>query len=208
MQASLAISLALVIGLFAIPLRSGGDSFENVSVTFETVTLEEVEPTRQVLPPPSLAPPPPVAVPDDAEVEDVILDLDMDLDLSRVAVVPPPPPPPPAAAPPPPPPPDEPEIFVIVEQPPVLIGGLEGVQSRVRYPEVARMAGIEGVVYLQFVIDEAGRVSDIVCLRDPGGGTCEAATAAARDATFEPGRQRGRAVKVRYAMPIRFRLRD
>lgn len=203
-QLSLAISLLLVIGAFRAALPSGPGSLEIISERLEVVHLEEIEQTRhQLPPPPAPTPPPPIEVPDERVTEDVTLDLDFELDLTqRVA----PPPPPAPASPPAPPPPTEPEIFTIVEQPPVLIGGLAEVQRRVRYPEIARQAGISGVVHVQFVIDEEGRVTDPVCLRDPGGGTCEAAIAAVRDARFEPGRQRGRVVRVRYAMPIRFQL--
>jgi protein TonB len=101
----------------------------------------------------------------------------------------------------------EPEIFVVVENPPELIGGLEGLQQRVRYPDAARRAGIEGTAFVQFVIDEQGNVVDPVCVRDPGGGTCEEAVRVVRASTFTPGRQRGQPVKVRFSLPVKFRLR-
>lgn len=108
------------------------------------------------------------------------------------------------------PPPDggasEPEVFVVVENPPELIGGLEGLQQRVRYPAAARRAGIEGTVFLQFIVDERGRVLDPVCARDPGGGTCEEALRVVRTSTFQPGLQRGQPVKVRFSLPVKFRL--
>jgi periplasmic protein TonB len=202
-------SLGIVIGVFAMPLQTNGGNYDILNVPHEVVHLEEIEVTRQVLPPPPLpSPPPPVAVPDDEVIETLVLDLDMELDLSRTVAPPPPPRPPSAPAPAPEPEPAEPEIFMIVEQMPELIGGLESVQRLVRYPEMARRAGIEGVVFVQFIVHEEGHITDAVCVRDPGGGTCEAAIEAVRQARFKPGLQRGRPVKVRYSMPIRFRLTE
>jgi periplasmic protein TonB len=130
----------------------------------------------------------------------------MELDLSRTVAPPPPPRPPSAPAPAPEPEPAEREIFMIVEQMPEIVGGLDALQRRVRYPELARRAGIEGTVFVQFVVLENGSVSDLVCVRDPGGGTCEAAIEAVRQTQFTPGRQRDTPVKVRFSLPVRFRL--
>lgn len=96
---------------------------------------------------------------------------------------------------------------MIVEDPPELVGGLDGLQSRVVYPELARRAGIEGTVFVQFIVDERGGVADPVCVRDPGGDTCEEAIRVIRASTFTPGRQRGKPVKVRFSLPVKFRLR-
>jgi periplasmic protein TonB len=91
---------------------------------------------------------------------------------------------------------------------PELIGGLEAVQDLIRYPEMARRANIEGTVHLQFIVDENGRVVDPVVVRGIGGGCDEAALEAVRQVRFRPGVQRGRPVKVRFSIPVRFRLRD
>ncbi|MFN3597739.1 MAG: energy transducer TonB, partial [Rubricoccaceae bacterium] len=120
------------------------------------------------------------------------------------------PPPGPAAPPPPPPPPvvpDEPEIFEVVEQDPVLIGGIEGLQARVQYPEMAQRAGVEGTVFVQFVVDERGNVVDPQVVRSPSPLLSEAALRAVRESRFQPGMQRGRPVKVRFTLPVRFVLR-
>jgi len=96
--------------------------------------------------------------------------------------------------------------FMIVEEMPELIGGLEGFQARLRYPELARRAGIEGTVFITFVVDEEGGVMDAEVVRGIGGGTDEAALEAVREARFVPGRHRGEPVRVRMALPVRFRL--
>jgi len=95
----------------------------------------------------------------------------------------------------------------VVEEMPEPVGGLEGLQRRVRYPEMARRAGIEGTVFVQFVVDEQGNVSEVQVVRGIGGGADEAAMEAVRQTTFRPGRQRGQPVKVRMSLPVRFRLR-
>ena len=97
-------------------------------------------------------------------------------------------------------------IFEVAEVQPRLIGGLAELQERVVYPADARAEGVEGQVVVQFVIDEGGAVVDPVVLRSPDDRLAEAALAAVRQARFEPGMQRGEPVKVRFAVPITFRL--
>ncbi len=202
-QMGLVASLVLLLVIFSVDLSAEND-FQIVEEQQEIVTVEEIEQTQQIeRPPPPPKPPPPVEVPDDEVDDEMELDLDMDLDLDDAPAAPPPPPPPPDEPEPEPEP--EPEIFEIVENMPELIGGLESLKPE--YPELARRAGIEGNVFVQFVVDENGNVRDPVCVRGPGGGLCDAALAAVSKAKFTPGRQRGKPVKVKYALPVRFKLR-
>ena len=128
-------------------------------------------------------------------------------------VAPPLPPPPPSQPPLPPPPPvvdpvdDEVREFYAIEEPPQLIGGLEGLQARVEYPEMARRVGLEGRVFITFVVDEHGNVVDPQVARSPSDLLSEAALKAVRESRFTPGQQRGRPVKVRYSLPVNFVLR-
>ena len=207
-QIGLALSLLLVIGAFTIPMMPGED-FEIIQTDQEIIEVEEIEQTQQLeKPPPPPAPPPPEEVPDEEIIEEQVIDISQDIDLSETPPAPPPPPPPPQneAPPPPPPPPPEPEIFEVVEQMPVLQGGLEALQRAIQYPEMARRSGIEGKVFVQFVVDEQGRTSEVRAVRGIGGGCDEAAVAAVRNARFTPGLQRGRPVKVRMSLPVTFRL--
>lgn len=114
----------------------------------------------------------------------------------------------PSPLPPDPPLPPEPEVFEVVERMPELIGGLQGLQARISYPEAARRAGIEGRVFVQFVVNEQGRPTDVRVVRGIGGGCDEVATRALRESRFTPGLQRGRPVKVRMSLPVTFRLPD
>ncbi len=119
-----------------------------------------------------------------------------------VGNVPPPPPAPPSAgqsAP-------APDIFQVAEVQPQLVGGLAALQARVVYPQEARDAGIEGQVVVQFVVNEQGRVQDAVVLRSPDEMLSRAALEAVNGSEFVPGRQRGEPVKVRFAVPVTFRL--
>ncbi len=100
------------------------------------------------------------------------------------------------------------EILEVAEVQPMLIGGMEGLQRRVVYPESARREGVQGQVVLQFVVDEEGRVVDPEVLRSPAPVLARAALEAVRGSRFTPGSHRGRPVKVRFAVPITFRLTD
>ena len=218
LQVGLVFSLSLAVLAFTVPLPEAASAEYAVSDA-TPIDLEDVPLTREPTPPPPPppAPPPPAEVPDEQAVDDVIVDLVLDLVDDRPA---PPAPPVPEApvvpparpdVPAPPPNPPEPEVedrvFEVAEVQPELIGGLAGLQGRVEYPEFARRAGVEGQVVVQFVVDERGNVVDPVVLRSPNDLLAEAALKAVRESQFKPGQQRGRPVKVRFAVPVTFRLR-
>ncbi|MEQ9103229.1 MAG: TonB family protein [Rhodothermales bacterium] len=168
----------------------------------EVVQMEEILQTQQIEKPPPPPPPPvPVEVPNDEVLEDVDLDLDMFLDIDEAPDLPPPPPPAAVEEE------QEPEIFVLVEDMPELIGGMAGLQKRVKYPEMAKRANVEGKVFLQFIVDEQGNVVDPVVMRGIGAGCDEEALRAIREAKFKPGRQRGVPVQVKFNLAVTFRLR-
>lgn len=99
------------------------------------------------------------------------------------------------------------ETFIIVESPPTLIGGLAKLQREIRYPAIARKAGIQGRVFLQFVVQKDGSPTDIIVARGIGAGCDEEAVRALREMTFTPGRQRGVPVRVKMSLPVTFQLR-
>lgn len=198
LQAGMIITLGLLIGLFRAPLGSG-DALDFTPPEQELVEMEEIIQTEQIeTPPPPPRPPVPVEVPNDEILEDEILDLGFELDLDGPLDLPPPPPPADDD--------DEPEIFLVVERMPEPRGGMQAIYNRVRYPEIARKAGIEGRVVVQFIVDEQGNVVNPVVIRGIGGGCDEAAIDAVRGVRFSPGMQRGRPVKVQFQLPIVFRL--
>lgn len=165
----------------------------------EIVEMEEVIQTKQIeTPPPPPRPPVPVEVPNDEIIEDEIINLDAELDLDAPMDLPPPPP---AQE-------EEEDFFVVVEQMPKLDGGMSKLQQSVKYPEMARRAGIEGRVTVQFIVNEKGKVENARVVRGIGGGCDEEALKAVEKAKFQPGMQRGRPVRVQYALSINFRLEN
>ena len=199
-QIGLVVALLVLIGAFRIDFAPDGE-FEIVQAEQEIVQMEEIQQTKQIeKPPPPPKPPVPVEVPDDEILEDDELELDMTLDLDEEIVNLPPPPPSEEEE-------EEPEIFMIVEQMPELIGGLSAIQSKIKYPEIAKKAGVEGRVFVQFVVNEQGAVVDPVVVRGIGAGCDEEAVRAVSQAKFKPGRQRGKAVQVKMSLPITFKLK-
>lgn len=100
------------------------------------------------------------------------------------------------------------DFFVVVEEMPKLIGGMKSIQSKMEYPQMARRAGIEGRVTVQFIVNENGDVEDAEVVRGIGGGADEEALKVVKEAKFEPGVQRGKPVRVRYALSVNFQLAD
>ena len=90
---------------------------------------------------------------------------------------------------------------------PELIGGIGSLMKTIYYPEIAKKAGVEGTVVIQFVVDTQGRVKDAIVLKGIGGGCDEEALRAVNAAKFSPGRQRGKAVAVKMSLPVRFVLK-
>jgi len=166
---------------------------------------EEIIPISQQTPPPP-PPPPPVTtiieiVEDEEEIEELVIE-DMEVDENteiefiedvKETVV-------------------EEKIFTIVEQMPQFPGGdaalMKYLGNNIKYPPIAKDAGIQGTVYVTFVVSEDGKVKDVKVLRSIGGGCDEEAIRVVKNMpTWSPGKQRGKAVKVQYNLPIRFTLK-
>lgn len=189
-------SLSIMIVLVRVNLYSSPPTPPPITLQ-ETIVMEEVIQTKQIeTPPPPPRPPVPIEVPDDEIIEDEIIELDSELDFGDELLLPPPPPPKDT----------EPEFFVVVEQMPQLVGGIGKLQQQVRYPEMARRAGIEGRVTIQFIVNEQGDVENPRVIRGIGGGCDEEALRVVSQAKFVPGLQRGRPVRVQFSLPIVFRL--
>ncbi|MFZ1519641.1 MAG: energy transducer TonB [Ignavibacteriaceae bacterium] len=98
------------------------------------------------------------------------------------------------------------DYFVAVEEMPEPIGGMYSIQSKIKYPEIAKRAGIEGKVYVLALIDEDGNVASARIIKGIGAGCDEAALDAVTQTKFKPGRQKGKPVKVQVSIPIVFKL--
>ena len=106
---------------------------------------------------------------------------------------------------------DEEYSMVTVQKPPVFPGGeqelLKYLAENIKYPPLARETNIQGTVALSFVIGKDGQVSDIGILKDIGGGCGkEAVRVVQAMPRWTPGEASGYPVKVRFTLPVRFRL--
>ncbi len=195
-------------------------------------TLEEdieVEPPRTAEPPPPPPPPPPPVIEevpeelieeeDDVEFVDQSVEDETVIERPEPVVDAPPPPPPP------PPPKKEPdEIFKVVEEMPTFPGCesisdkverkkcvdkklLEFIYSNIKYPAIARENSVEGMVVITFVVEKDGSITDARIARDIGAGCGQEALRVVKMMPkWNPGKQRGRPVRVQFNLPIRFKL--
>lgn len=167
---------------------------------------EEIVPQSIQKPPPPPPPPAPTTVieivddeeeiEDELEIEDLEVDQDTEIEIIEDVeeeVV-------------------EEEVFTIVEEMPSFPGGeakmFEYLGKNIKYPQIAKEAGISGVVYVNFVVGPEGDISDVKVLRGIGGGCDEEAVRVVENMpNWKPGKQRGKPVKVSYNLPIRFSLK-
>ncbi|MFH5833262.1 energy transducer TonB [Halalkalibaculum sp. DA3122] len=197
--------LIFVLAVFLVAMKVEIQAVEkevNLTEEQEVVEIEDIVRTEQrEKPPPPPRPPVPVEVPNDEIIEDQNFDISADLNLHEKLELPPPPDDEGAEE-------EEEDFFVVVEQMPKLKGGLAELQGCVKYPEMARKAGIEGRVIVQFIVNEQGQVENPRVTRGIGGGADEEAVRCVKQAEFEPGRQRGEPVPVQYSLPVVFRLQN
>ena len=103
------------------------------------------------------------------------------------------------------------EIFQIVEEMPSFPGGegklMEYVAKNIKYPQIARETGIQGRVFVGFVVEPDGSISNVKLLRGIGGGCDEEAMRVIKSLPkWKPGKQRGKPVRVSYQIPVFFKL--
>ena len=178
----------------------------DMEFTFE----EEVEiqqTTQETTPPP---PPPPVqevevlnVVEDDVETESIEINTEDDKDVEVVIAAP-------VEA-----PVEEEEeevVFVVVETMPEFPGGQQALfkylSENVKYPVIAQENGIQGRVICQFVVNKDGAIVDVEVVRSGGDASLdkEAVRVIKSMPKWKPGKQRGKAVRVKYTVPVNFRL--
>jgi len=83
----------------------------------------------------------------------------------------------------------------------------EYVSKNLKYPSQARRMGVEGKVFVQFVVDKDGSISQVQSIKGIGAGCDEEAVRVLQNAPkWKPGKQRGRPVRVRMVLPITFKL--
>ena len=207
-QIGLIISLLIAWAAFEYKTYDKEKVNEEANVRKEEQDQEMIEITKQEEPEPQ-----PVeevkqqaiqleVVEDDVKVEDVEINADVDQDVpieeivqvevQEEEVV-------------------EQEIFQIVEEMPAFPGGeaklMEYVGKNIKYPQIARETGIQGRVFIGFVVEPDGSVSNVKLLRGIGGGCDEEAMRVVKSMPkWKPGKQRGKAVRVSYTLPVVFKL--
>lgn len=106
---------------------------------------------------------------------------------------------------------EENKIFTVVEQQPEFEGGYEAmmnfIRKNMRYPASARRMGVEGTVYVSFVVSKDGSISEVQVVRGISA-DCdkEAMRVVSMMPPWKPGRQNGKPVFVRFVLPIKFKL--
>lgn len=106
---------------------------------------------------------------------------------------------------------EEEKIFAVVEAMPEYPGGdlerMKFLNKNINYPTMARESGIQGMVYVTFVVERDGSVTDVRVMRGIGGGCDEEAVRVVKAMPkWIPGKQRNRPVRVQFNLPIRFTL--
>ena len=103
------------------------------------------------------------------------------------------------------------EVFQTVEEAAMFPGGMEAMmkylQENIKYPEQAKNNGVQGRVIVQFVVNKDGSISNDTVVRsvDPML-DAEAIRVVRNMPNWTPGKQKGEAVRVRFTLPVTFRL--
>ncbi len=107
---------------------------------------------------------------------------------------------------------EEQTVFVVVETMPEFPGGqaelFKYLSQNVKYPVIAQENGIQGRVICQFVVNKDGSIVDVEVVRSGGDASLdkEAVRVIKSMPKWKPGKQRGKAVRVKYTVPVNFRL--
>jgi len=100
------------------------------------------------------------------------------------------------------------KVYSVADKMPELKGGLSSLYKKIKYPKKAQQQGISGRVYIQFIVDENGKVHKPKVLKGIGGGCDKAAVTAIKKVAFKPGQKNNKPVKVKFTLPVTFRIQD
>lgn len=203
---SVGMSAALALVIMGFEWRK----YDNSNLLNQSDISEEMEELLEI-PPTEIPPPPPpkiqqpqiIETPDEEIEEEIEIDFDIEVEEDEVIediVID-----------------DEPEaevaeeIFTIVEDPAMPVGGYAAfykyIGDKMKYPTQARRMGIEGRVFVQFVIDKDGSITDVHAVKGIGAGCDEEAVRVVKGhPKWSPPKQRGQPVKQRIVLPITFKL--
>ena len=208
LEIGLVVAVVLVIGAFAVTPKE--HRIEKVDLGYAPVEVEIVEVTREDQKPPEAPKKVDMAVVSDmlevvtndtkieTEIDFAEFDVNQAIEVAPVQteeVF-------------------EEEIFIVVEEKASFMGGDEGtfrnwVQQNVKFPQIALENGIQGRVVLSFVIEKDGRLTNIQVLQTPDRSLSEEAIRVLnKSPKWSPGKQRNQVVRVKYTLPVDFRVHN
>jgi protein TonB len=198
LQIGLVIALLVVLGAFEYK------TYEKIAYNLGALSLDDLEEeiipiTKQELKPPPPPPPPPeiieiveddVEIEVEIEIEDTESDEDEEIEIIEE---------------------DDDEFFMVVENMPIFPGGdlglMKYIQKHVKYPAIAKEYNITGKVYVSFIVDKSGSVTNVKIVRGVDKNLdAEAVIVVKSLPKYKPGKQRGKSVRVMFTIPINFTL--
>ena len=205
------MGLVFVLSLCCVALEWTQKEVTKYEVTDTDLFFEEeieIQQTSQETPPP---PPPPAVqevevlnvVEDNVETESIEVNTEDDKEVEVVIAAP-------VEA-----PAEEEEeevVFVVVESMPEFPGGQQALfkflSENIKYPVIAQENGIQGRVICQFTVNKDGSIVDIEVVRSGGDPSLdkEAVRVIKSMPKWKPGKQRGKPVRVKYTVPVSFKL--
>ena len=192
LQIGFIIALLLVYAAFESSYNLGDLNLDDLEEEIIPITKQEQKP-----PPPP--PPPPeiieivedeVEIEEELEIEDTESDEDEIIEIEEE---------------------DDDEFFMVVENMPEFPGGdlglMKYIQKNVKYPPIAKEYNITGKVYVQFIVDKSGTVTNVKVVRGVDKNLdAEAVRVVKSLPKYKPGKQRGKPVRVMFTIPINFTL--
>ena len=198
LQIGLVIALLVVLGAFEYK------TYEKIAYNLGALNLDDLEEeiipiTKQEVKPPPPPPPPPeiieiveddVVIEDEIKIEDTESDEDEVIEIIEE---------------------DDDEFFMVVENMPEFPGGdlglMKYIQKHVKYPAIAKEYNITGKVYVSFIVDKSGSVTNVKIVRGVDKNLdAEAVRVVKSLPKYKPGKQRGKSVRVMFTIPINFTL--
>ena len=195
--------IGLALTLLAILIAFEWKSYDKTNYNLGDLNLDDMEEeiipiTRQEVKPPPPPPPPPeiieivedeVEIEKELEIEETETDEDEIIEIEE----------------------DDEEFFMVVENMPEFPGGdlglMKFIQKNVRYPAIAKEYNITGKVYVSFIVDKQGNVTNVKIVRGVDKNLdAEAVRVVSSLPKYKPGKQRGKAVRVMFTIPINFTL--
>lgn len=201
----LALTMTIIVMAFEYKTYDDTDVKDLGKQTNNMEEILEVPPTEQPPPPPpKIQQPQIIEVPDEEEIKEEIkvefdAEITEDTKVSEITVVEEQPKE------------DVDEVFLVVEESAAPQGGMQAfyeyVGKKLKYPAQARRMGIEGKVFVEFVINRDGSIQDVKAIKGIGAGCDEEAVRVIQSApSWKPGKQRGKPVRQRMVLPITFKL--